>query len=260
MPFKIVKNDIASMTADAIVYANTPQPFMLFNFNPLLYDKKGKELVKSRDKLGSLIIGEAKIVPIDTLDAKYIIHTSAPIWHGGKYSELMLLRSCYEKVFQLAVESQCKSIALPIIGADNLGYPKKLTQQTAFECIRDFLLTHDLDVSLVVPGKASILLPGNQYSQVNSYINKNFVKGNENAELDNKEIADNPSKINIISLGISRKLSLAEMKDFVESSGHSMTHSSKFDLIIEYCILNNIYDVWEINMILFRFEQELLDA
>ena len=44
MPFEIVKENLASMAVDAIVYADTQHTFSLFNFNPLLLQEGGKEL------------------------------------------------------------------------------------------------------------------------------------------------------------------------------------------------------------------------
>lgn len=307
MPFEIVKNDITSMSVDAIVYAETQQPFSLFNFNPLQFQKRGKELVKSRQEVGAIPIGEAKIASASNLDAKYIIHTSAPIWHGGLYNETKLLRSCYEKTFQLAIDNQCQSIALPIIASDNLGFPKKMTQQIAFSCISDFLPSHDLKIYIVVPGITGILLSGKTFSDVKMHIKKNYVEkpqqhetqdiliprrneGNEpnpafskmliqymkqtnakdaqicrNANMTKQHFSDiknnvsyKPTKNEAISLGMALKLTPDKMKAFIGNAGYTLTNNSKFDIIIEYCIAQNCYDIIEINQILFRFEQPLL--
>lgn len=303
MPLEIVQSDIVSTPADAIVYAETKLPFTLFNFNPLLLHPTGKELIKSREKLGQVANGDAKIVPASMLDAKYIIHTSAPAWHGGLYHELKHLYSCYTKVFELALEHQCNSIIMPIIASDGLGYPKQLSQKTAFECIRNFISEHDLTVYLAIPKRFGIQLPGNQYSAVDKFLDKNYVekkefeasaisdltcnktftdfseflykwmdkkgmneselclKGNLSKEQFLESIHDPTCKLQkrtVAALGISLELTLDEMKDLMQCAGYEMTPHSKFDLIIEYCLSNNIYDVLAVNMILFRFDQELL--
>ena len=49
-----------------------------------------------------------------------------------------------------------------------------------------------------------------------------------------------------------------ELKEFLAIAGYTLTKNSKFDLIIEYCISQNMYNLFDVNQILFRFEQELL--
>ena len=41
-------------------------------------------------------------------------------------------------------------------------------------------------------------------------------------------------------------------------AGFALSHSSRFDLIVEYCIVNKIYDVDVVNQTLFNFDQPLL--
>lgn len=57
------------------------------------------------------------------LPAKYVIHTVGPVWDGGDYGEPMLLKSCYEKSFNLMLQYKCKTIAFPSISTGVYGYP-----------------------------------------------------------------------------------------------------------------------------------------
>lgn len=74
--------------------------------------------------------------------------------------------------------------------------------------------------------------------------------------LNNKDYK--PSKLNAIALSIALELNLDETKDFIGRAGYALTHSSKFDIIIEYFISQEIYDVFEINEVLFAFDQPLI--
>ena len=64
-----------------------------------------------------------------------------------------------------------------------------------------------------------------------------------------------PSKTNAIALAIALELNLDETKDFIGRAGYALTHSSKFDIIIEWFILQGQYDIFKINMTLFEFGQ-----
>jgi len=69
-----------------------------------------------------------------------------------------------------------------------------------------------------------------------------------------------PTKPTAIALALALELSLEDTKDLIGRAGYALTNSSKFDLIIRYFIENRNYNVVEINLALYEFDQTLLGS
>lgn len=67
-----------------------------------------------------------------------------------------------------------------------------------------------------------------------------------------------PSKRTAVALAVALELNLDETDDLLERAGYALSHSQKFDVIVEYFIVSGRYDIFEINAVLFKYDQPLL--
>ena len=67
-----------------------------------------------------------------------------------------------------------------------------------------------------------------------------------------------PKKETAIAYALALELDLEETQELLYKAGYVLTHSSKFDIIIEYCIESKIYNLQKVNETLHSFEQSVL--
>lgn len=65
-----------------------------------------------------------------------------------------------------------------------------------------------------------------------------------------------PSKHTVFAFALALELSLDETKDLLASAGFAFSPSSRFDLIIQYVIEQELYDLYKIDCILYDFGEE----
>jgi transcriptional regulator with XRE-family HTH domain len=67
-----------------------------------------------------------------------------------------------------------------------------------------------------------------------------------------------PSKKTVVALAIALELSLPETHDLLRRAGFALSRSVVFDVIIEFFITKRFFDIFEINNVLFEYDQQLL--
>ena len=67
-----------------------------------------------------------------------------------------------------------------------------------------------------------------------------------------------PSKQTALAFAIALELSLEETRDLLMKAGYALSHSSKADIVVEYCITHGFYDLIGINEVLFKLDLQPL--
>ncbi len=67
-----------------------------------------------------------------------------------------------------------------------------------------------------------------------------------------KQPGHTPKKKTVFALALSMNLSVDETKDLLESAGQAFSPSDKIDLVVQYCMYNGIYSIFEVEHILFE--------
>ena len=237
MPFKIIRDDITKVKADAIVNPVNPEVCIGGGVESAIYEAAGKEkLLEARKELGRLNPGKVGVTEAFNLDAKYIVHVSGLYWKGGNSFEARCLKECYEKALKAALDKGCKSIAFPLLATGTYGFPKDIGLDVAVSAFTEFLEEYEMEITLVVFGNDAVNVSGKLVDEVRSFVDDKYVK--EALETEYKE----DRKIFCYSLSSERLhlLLKEETYDVLDNACTKDTFSAKQPGSLE-AALKNIY-------------------
>lgn len=178
MPFLIVRDDIARVSADAIVNAANTRLQAGGGVCGALFAAAGAaDMQAACDAIGGCPTGSAVSTPAFALDATWVIHAVGPIWRGGLSGEREALRSCYRSVFAEAERLGVRSVAYPLVSAGIYGFPVDEALAIAREETEAFLRVHeDVAVTLVMFDRATMRAGGELFDEIDEYIDDEYVE------------------------------------------------------------------------------------
>jgi len=143
MRIEVIQADITRITADVIVNAANSSLMGGGGVDGAIHRAGGPAILEDCYKIvakqGGCRTGEAVITTAGKLNAKYVIHTVGPVWHGGSKNEHALLASCYKNSLLLAEKHQCRVVAFPAISTGVYRFPILEAAQIAVRTVAEYL-------------------------------------------------------------------------------------------------------------------------
>ncbi|HEY1601702.1 MAG TPA: macro domain-containing protein [Pirellulales bacterium] len=87
--------------------------------------------------------GSAVISAAGNLAARFVAHAVGPVWDGGNAGEPELLSGAFRRSLELAIEHDCRSVALPALSAGVYAYPLADAARVALTTVLEFLRQYD---------------------------------------------------------------------------------------------------------------------
>ncbi len=139
----IIQGDITTQATDAIVNAANSGLMGGGGVDGAIHRAGGPAILEECKQIvarqGRLPAGQAVITTAGNMEAKHVIHTVGPIWHGGSQGEPELLASAYRESLKVAAENNLSSISFPSISTGAYGYPVDKASRIALKTVATFL-------------------------------------------------------------------------------------------------------------------------
>ena len=150
----IIQGDITRQTTDAIVNAANSSLMGGGGVDGAIHRAGGPAILEECKQIvsrqGRLPTGRAVITTGGNLQARFVIHTVGPVWHGGSQGEPELLASAYQESLKAAAENNLSSASFPSISTGAYGYPIAEASMVAIKTAVSFLKGQATSIKEVV--------------------------------------------------------------------------------------------------------------
>ena len=182
MPLSIVREDISRMMADAIVNPTNRDMIATGGTDLAIHRAAGRQLDAECISLSPLGVGQVKVTKGYRLPCRHVIHTVSPRYVGGHAGEEALLRACYLGALEQAAALGCETVAIPLIGSGDCGFPKDRVLRFAVSVITEFLLEKEMTVALCVYDRESYSFSQKLFSEIRAEIDDAYVAARKKEE------------------------------------------------------------------------------
>ncbi|KUL91710.1 hypothetical protein ZTR_01215 [Talaromyces verruculosus] len=139
-----IRHDITNLQVDSIVNAANRSLLGGGGVDGAIHRAAGHRLLDECRTLNGCRTGDAKITNGYNLPATKIIHTVGPIYDEDNHElSETLLRSCYRRSLELAVENGQRSIAFSAVSTGVYGYPSEAAARAVLDEVDEFLREGD---------------------------------------------------------------------------------------------------------------------
>ena len=136
---EVVLGDLTEQRVDAIVNPSNRGLFGTAGVDGAIHAKAGPELTDACRVIGGIDYGDAVHTPGFRLPARYVIHTAAMPWKGGRLGERKTLHAAYAASLDVARRLRVRSVALPAMGTGTHRYPPEVASQIAVDAVLAWL-------------------------------------------------------------------------------------------------------------------------
>jgi len=138
---ELVQGDITRQEVDAIVNAANSRLAGGGGVDGAIHRRGGPAIMQETANRypDGCPTGSAVISSAGNLTAKHVIHAVGPVYSGGKRGESELLSGAFRRSLELAIEHDCRSIAMPALSTGAYGYPIGEAAAIALDTAKQFL-------------------------------------------------------------------------------------------------------------------------